>query len=321
MQQYILRRIGLALLALSLLTFFILRTERSEGYYSDEMLIQACPESHGACPRFEDPSLTVQYTRYMKYTLQGQFDKAWYFGRNSRGGWDTNYGNAALDRLRDSVRLITLALALSAISGITIGAFASIAFRGNESHRWTNFLFSVGLSMPTFWLGLLLLGIFTFALGWLPTGKGDGLSDMILPAITLAWLPAALLASITRSAFSSTFESDYVKLARIRGLSKWNMFWMHCLRNVVVPSLTSFGLIGGAFVTSLILTEAIFQFPGMGLLLLQTIDGGSYHPVLGSIILILAGSFILLHLLFDLFRAFLDPRIRYTDLTHIQYQV
>ena len=136
---------------------------------------------------------------------------------------------------------------------------------------------------------------------------------MILPAITLGLLPAAVIAKLTRSAMVSALESDYVKLARIKGVTEWKIIWKHCLRNVAVSPLLSFGLIGGSFMTALVLTEAIFQWPGAGLLTLQTIGVGDYHPMLSGVVLVLAGGFISCHLIYDVVRAFLDPRIRFSD--------
>ena len=136
---------------------------------------------------------------------------------------------------------------------------------------------------------------------------------MILPAITLAWLPAVVLMKLTRNAMRSSLDSNYVKLARIKGLTEWKIIWKHCLRNVAVSPLLSFGLIGGAFMTSLILTEAIFQWPGAGLLMIQTIGALDYHPMLSGVVLCLAGGFILLHLFVDVLRAYLDPRFRCSE--------
>ena len=141
---------------------------------------------------------------------------------------------------------------------------------------------------------------------------------MILPAIILAWLPAAVLAKLTRSAMLSALESDYVKLARSKGLTEWKIIWKHCLRNVAVSPLISFGLIGGSFMTALVLTEAIFQWPGAALLALQSISPLGYNSMLSGVVLCLAGGFILCHLIVDVVRAFLDPRIRYSEGTSLK---
>ena len=320
MQQFLFRRVSLALLALfalSILTFLLLRTERSTAYDTYVAPIYACP---GACPSYEDPPLPIQYARYVKYTFQGDWYKAWNFGRNLRGGWYHGYANVVLERFHATLRLAALALAMSLALGIALGTLAAI-HKDSPFDRWAKVVVSFGQSMPIFWLGAMLLGAFSIQLGWLPTGIGGGFSYMILPAITLAWLPAVVSMKLSRTAMLSALESDYVKLARIKGLAEWKIIWKHCLRNVAVSPLLSFILIGGAFMTSLVLTEAVFAWPGAGLLMLQSMSGHGFHPVFSSVVLLFGGGFILCHLAVDVVRAFLDPRIRYAENTYLNHQV
>ena len=302
----------LALFALSILTFLLLRTERSTAHDNYVAPIYACP---GACYSYEDPPLALQYARYVKYTFQGDWDKAWGLGRNLSGGWNYGYGNVVLERLPTTLRLASFALAVSAVLGITLGLLAAI-HKGSAFDRSARMMISFGQSMPIFWLGGMLLGTFSIQLAWLPTGSQEGFADMILPAITLAWLPAVVLMKLSRSAMLSALESDYVKLARIKGLSECKIIWKHCLRNVSVSPLLSFTLIGGAFMTSLVLTEAVFAWPGAGLLVVDAIRTRD-HVALHGVVLFLGGGFILCHLAVDILRAFLDPRIRYSETTAI----
>ena len=316
MQQFLFRRVSLALLALfalSILTFSLLHTERSKALLSHANIIEACP---GACYVPEDPPLHLQYAHYMKYTFQGDWDKAWRLGSSFREYWDEGFGNAALKRIPATLQLVSLSLLLSTVLGIALGVFSAIN-RHSPLFRWTDVVVSFGQSMPIFWLGVMLLGAFSIQFNWFPVGSGEGFAHMILPAITLAWLPAMLLAKLIRAAMSSVLESNYVNLARIKGLSEWKVIWKHCLRNVAVSPIISFSLIGGAFMTSLILTEAIFNWPGAGISTLQSIGANGYHPTLSGLVLFLGGGFILCHLGFDLLRAFLDPRIRFSATTSL----
>ena len=320
MQHFLFRRISLALLALfalSILTFLLLRTERSTAYDTYVAPIYACP---GACPSYEDPPLPIQYAHYVKYTFQGDWDKAWGLGSNLSGGIGYGDGDIVLERLPATLRLASLALALSLALGIALGTLAAI-HKDSVFDRWTKVVVSFGQSIPIFWLGVMLLGAFSIQLGWLPTGIGGGFSHMILPAITLALLPTVVLAKLTRTAMRSSLDSNYVKLARIKGLTEWKIIWKHCLRNVAASPILSFTLIGGAFMTSLVLTEAVFQRPGAGLLMLQSISAQGYHPMLSALVLFLGGGFILCHLTVDVLRAFLDPRIRYSESTSLNHQV
>ncbi len=298
MQQYLFRRVGfafLALFALSILTFALVRPERYDVRY-----VWGEPGSR----MVEERQLVVQYARYMNDLFQGNWDKAWGLERGS--------GNIVLERLPTTLRLASLALAVSAVLGISLGVLAAIN-KGTPFDRWANMVVSFGQSMPIFWLGVALIGVAAYLPGKLPVTSGGGFTHLILPAITLAWLPAVVLAKHTRSAMLTALESDYVKLARIKGLTEWKIIWKHCLRNVAVSPLMSFGLIGGSFMTALVLTEAIFQWPGAALLAVQSISALDYHPMLSGVVLVLAGGFILCHLIVDILRAFLDPRIRYSE--------
>ena len=306
MQQYLFRRVGLAflaLIALSILTFALVRPEHYEVHinYNWDWV------------NYERPSLVVQYARYTNDLFQGNWDKAWGLERGSE--------NIVLERLPTTLRLAFLALAVSAVLGITLGVLAAVN-KGSPFDRLANMAISFGQAMPIFWLGIIVVGVFR-----LPSRKatrhigGGGFTHMILPAITLAWLPAAVLAKHTRSAMLSALESDYVKLARIKGLTEWKIIWKHCLRNVAVSPLMSFGLIGGSFMTALVLTEAIFQWPGAALLALQPISPVEYNSMLSGVVLCLAGGFILCHLMVDILRAFLDPRIRYSEGASLKYEM
>ena len=252
----------------------------------------------------EERQLVVQYARYMNDLFQGNWEKAWGLERGS--------GNIVLERLPTTFRLGRTCTGGECRLGITLGFLAAIN-KGTPFDRWANMVVSFGQSMPIFWLGVTLVGVAAYLPGKLPVTSGGGFTDLILPAITLAWLPAAVLAKHTRSAMLSALESDYVKLARIKGLTEWKILWKHCLRNVAVSPLISFGLIVGSFMTALVLTEAIFQWPGSALLAFQSISPVGYNSMLSGVVLCLAGGFILCHLIVDILRAFLDPRIRYSD--------
>ena len=316
MQQFLFRRVGLTLLALfalSMMTFLLVRTEHYEVH------IIYGP----GWPYDEEPSLMVQYARYMSDLVQGNWDEAWGLSQRTWNNyWSSEYkwrgsydpGNIVLERLPATLGLVSLALALSAVVGMTLGVLTAVN-KGSPFDRWTNLVISFGRSIPIFWFGTILIWIFVIPLGWFPVpgGVGAGFYYMVLPAITLAVLPTAVIANLVRSAMVTALESEYVKMARVKGVAEWRIIGKHCLRNVAVSPLLSFGLIGGSFMTALVLTEAVFQWPGAGLLILQAIDDSDYHPMLSGVVLVLAGGFILCHLIYDVVRAFLDPRIRYSE--------
>ena len=319
MQKFLLRRVGLALLALfalSILTFSLVRTGHYQGQYS---------YSYSDYYWYsEKPSLALQYGRYVNDLFGDNLEMAWGLENGWRlndgwnYGWEANSGNIVLERLADTLKLASLALAISAILGISLGV-ATAMNRDSPFDRWASTAISLGRSLPVFWLGVIVVGVAAYLPGGLPVSYGAGLKYLILPAITLALLPAAVIAKLVRSAMMTALESDYVKLARMKGLMEWKIIWKHCLRNVAVSPMLSFGLIGGSFMTALVLTEATFDWPGAGHLVLQTIHGNGYHPVLSGVVLVLAGGFILCHLIYDVLRAFLDPRIRYSEGTSFRH--
>ena len=289
MQQFLVQRVGLALFALiglSILTFVLVRPHYW-GYY-------------------EEPPVVVQYGSYVNDLLRGNWDRP--FGV----AWDARTSNEILERLTATIRLGSIALATSAVLGTSLGLLAAI-YRGSFFDRWAGRVFSLVQATPVFWVAITLVGVTAYLPVRFPVGSGDGFTHLILPAVTLALLPAAIIAKLVRSAMTKALESEYVKLARIKGVTEWKIIWKHCLRNVVVSPLISFGLIGGSFMTALVLTEAAFQWPGAGLLMLRSISPSGYDLMLSGVVLVLAGGFILCHLIYDLVRALLDPRIRYGE--------
>ena len=289
MQQFLVQRVGLALFALiglSILTFALVRSHYW-GYY-------------------EEPSVVVQYGSYVNDLLRGNWERP--FGV----AWDARSSNEVLERLPATLRLASFALAVGTALGISLGVLAAIN-RGSIFGRWADRVFSLVQATPVFWVAISLVGVAAYLPVRFPVGTGDGFTHLILPAVTLALLPAAVIAKLVRSAMVTALESEYVKLARIKGVAEWKIIWKHCLRNVAVSPLISFGLVGGSFMTALVLTEVAFQWPGAGLLMLRSMSPSGYDLMLSGVVLVLAGGFILCHLIYDVVRAFLDPRIRYSE--------
>ena len=312
MQQFLLRRIGVALLALfalSILTFFLIRLVDPFDYL---------PVFHPADLDFYKlPNPIVHYAGYMMEFLSGD----WGSGYNWRTSWKwgPESGNIAFERLPNTLALASLALGLGAVLGITFGILAAIR-KGTLFDPFSKAIVLIGQSMPIFWFGFIVLWIYAFINGSLPTIDIGDRVPIILPALTLAWLPTTLIARFTRSAMLSALDSDYVKLARIKGLSEWKIIWKHCFRNVAVSPLSSLGLKGGAIMTSLVLTEVVFAWPGVGLMVFEALHALNYY-VLNALVLTLSGGFIIFHLCIDVFRAYLDPRIRFSAGTYRPYEV
>ena len=257
------------------------------------------------------PNPVVHYADYMKDIIRGDWGHTW--------KWGPDIGKVALERFHMTFRLASLAIGVIAVLGVSLGVLAAIN-KGAVFDRWTTVAILLGQSMPVFWLGLILYWVFAVITGSLPSTDDGNLVPTILPAVILALLPTAILVNSTRSAMQSSLGSDYVKLARIKGFHEWKIIWKHCLRNTAISPHISFGLIAGAFLISLVLTEVVFAWPGVGLMAIEAILLRDNYA-LGGLVLFLGGAFILCHLMFDVLRAFLDPRIRYSERTYIQYQV
>jgi ABC-type dipeptide/oligopeptide/nickel transport system permease component len=164
--------------------------------------------------------------------------------------------------------------------------------------------------MPTYWLGLMLIIVFAVHLNWLPAAGSEGPGSLILPSLTLAAFSVALIARMTRASMLEVLGQEYVRTARAKGLGEGLVVARHALRNALVPVLTVVGLQFGALLGGAVLTESVFGWPGMGLLLIDSIFSRDYAMVQG-IVLVFSTLFILTNLVVDLLYVAIDPRIRY----------
>jgi glutathione transport system permease protein len=166
-----------------------------------------------------------------------------------------------------------------------------------------------GLSFPGFWLGLLLIDLFSVHLGWLPTGGYDGWRSLLMPSFTLGVGVAAVLARFTRSAFVDVAGEDFVRTARSKGLTERRVIWRHAARNALIPVVTLTGLEFGTLLGGAIVVETVFAWPGLGRLLVDSISFRDY-PVIQALILLLSAEFVLINLVVDLLYGVLNPAIR-----------
>jgi peptide/nickel transport system permease protein/oligopeptide transport system permease protein len=201
------------------------------------------------------------------------------------------------------------ATVLACLLGIPAGILAAI-----RPYTWMDNLVTVlalfGMSMPAFWLGLMLIVIFSVKLGWLPVGGSGGIKFLILPSITLAALLIASIARNTRSSMMEVLSQDYITTARSKGVRERTVISRHALKNSFIPVITVIGLQFGGLLGGTVLTETVFAWPGLGRLLIASILGRDY-PVIQGGILIFALLFVLTNLIVDLLYVFLDPKVRY----------
>lgn len=208
-----------------------------------------------------------------------------------------------------TLELALSALVLAALMGVAMGVLSAV-----HQNSWIDqavMLFSlIGVSMPIFWSGLLLIHLFSVQLGWLPvTSGGQGVAGLILPAIALALTPAALIARLTRGSLLEILACDYIRTAQAKGLSQRDVLLQHALRNALIPLVTVFGLQLGAMLSGVVVAEIVFTRPGIGTLIITAIKQRDYLIVQGAV-LYLSVLYVLVNLAVDVAYSFIDPRIR-----------
>ena len=167
----------------------------------------------------------------------------------------------------------------------------------------------MGVSLPLFWLGLLLILVFSFQLGWFPPAGQEGLRALVLPSLSLGLISAGVIARLTRASLVEVLVEDYMRTARAKGLPKRIIYLRHALRNAFLPVLTILGLQFGAMLAGAVVTETVFSRPGLGRLVVSAILWKDY-PLVQGIVLFMATTYVLVNLLVDVWAAWLDPRIR-----------
>jgi len=212
------------------------------------------------------------------------------------------------ERLPATLELAAAALAIAAIVALPLGVLAARR-RGGAADGAAMGLALLGMSIPSFWLGPLLILVFSVGLGWTPVSGRDGLSTLILPAVTLGTGMAAVLARMLRGSLLETLAEDYVRTARAKGLSPGTVVWRHALRNAALPVVTVFGMQAGALLAGAVITETVFAWPGIGTLLVESIQRRDF-PVVQGCVLLIAVSYVAVNALTDVVYAWLDPRVR-----------
>jgi peptide/nickel transport system permease protein len=198
---------------------------------------------------------------------------------------------------------------LATIIALPIGILAAVR-RDTWIDTLARWFATLGQATPTFWLGLILILFFSVHLGWLPTSGRGGVENLVLPAITLGWFSAAAIARLTRSSMLEAMQSDFVRFERLSGLPERVVVLKHALRNAAIPIVTYMALQFGVLLSGAVVTETVFAWPGVGLIVVDAINGRDY-PVVQAAVMVTAMLILLLNLLVDLLYSWLDPRIRY----------
>lgn len=214
-------------------------------------------------------------------------------------------------RLPNTLMIVPGCLVLALILAIPLGILAAL-HRGGIIDRISGGIAVLGIATPNFWLGILLIYVFSVQLGWLPSARMGGYQHYILPTVTLGTFLVAGFMRLIRSSMLEVLDSEFVKLARIKGLSETIVVWKHCLRNALIPVLTLWGVFLGNLVTGAIVTETVFAWPGIGRLTYEAVIFRDF-PLLQAVIIMDAVLIVFINLFVDILYAYVDPRIRLTE--------
>jgi peptide/nickel transport system permease protein len=305
MQRYITVRLLQSVLTILVMSIIVFSLARVTGNPLDVLLpLEATPDDYERVAKHWglDKPLYVQYFVFLGKALRGDFGMSWKWQGHSAMG-------LVMERLPATLELAGLALLISVVIALPVGVLAAV-MKDKPFDYAGKIIALLGQSLPSFWLGIVLMWIFAVMLGWLPTSGRGGISHMILPAVCLGWFQVAAMMRLVRSSMLDVLDSEFVKLARVKGLAEWKVVWKHCLRNAAIAPLTYFAITAGVLLTGSVVTESVFAWPGTGLLAVDAVRARDFQ-VVQAIVIVFAAVFIFTNLIVDILYAYLDPRIRY----------
>ena len=307
MGKFMLTRLGQSIITIWAVTIVIFAVPRLTGNAADALLpIEATGEQRELMIKHLglDKPLYRQYLLYMKGLFSADF------GRSFRN--KVKIRPLLIERLINSVKLGTAAIVVSIGLAIPLGTLAALN-RGTVLDRSIMMIPILGQSVPSFWAGILLILMFSVWLGWLPAQSHDvgDWKSYLMPAISLGWIISAGVTRLVRSSMLEVLGSEYVKLARAKGVSEWYVVFKHALRNALIPVITFLGLTYGLILGAAIATETVFSWPGLGRLAYEAVVFRDF-PLLQATTVFWAGLIITINLAVDLAYGMMDPRIRVT---------
>ena len=305
MQRYIVLRLLQALMVLVVVSVVAFALGHAGGNPLDAIL----PDDADATVRADleelwgiNEPLHIQYFTYVWNAVRGDFGNSFKYPRFT-------VAELIKNRFLATIQLAGAGILVAVAIGLPIGVLTA-TYR-DTVFDWTGKVVALlGQSLPVFWLGIILMWIFAVQLDWFPTSGKGGLRHLILPAVAIGWFQVAAMLRLVRSSMLDVLDSEYVKLARIKGLPERKIIWKHCLRNASIAPLTYFAITLGSLMVGSVSIETVFQWPGLGFLLFNAARSSDY-ALLQGIMLTFTTIYIVANLLVDIAYAYLDPRIRY----------
>ncbi len=251
---------------------------------------------------FNDP-LYVQYLHFAWQAVRGKFGNSLYYKVPAM--------ELILERLPASLELAVAAMLFALVVAVPVGIVSAVR-RGSLLDMGSMLGALFGLSMPHFWLGIMMILLFSVELGWLPTSGRGSLAQLVMPSIALGLSLTAMFARLTRSVMLEVLSLDYIRTARSKGLKEWIVISKHALKNALIPIVTVAGMQFGFLLGGTVIIETVFAWPGVGRLVIQAIFNRDY-PLVQSIVLVLALIFVAVNFLVDMLYMYLDPQISYFE--------
>jgi peptide/nickel transport system permease protein len=248
-----------------------------------------------------DRPIVVQYFVWIGKAVQGDLGKSLWEKRPVT--------DSIKKRIPATLQLGGAAWVFAIGLGVPLGVLSAVK-RGSVWDYLGRFTATFGQALPPFWLGIMLILFFAVQLQWLPIGRRGGLDHLILPAITLGWLAAAGILRLVRSAMLEVLDSEYIKLARAKGVPRWKVVWKHAFKNAMLVPLTYAVLILSGFLTGTVVTETVFSWPGLGRLAVTAINANDF-PLMAGTVLVGTLLFVSANFLLDVTYALIDPRIKF----------
>ena len=311
MRRFIVRRFFFGILTIIAATAVVFSLSRAAG---DPLLLYAKPGGYGFTPEQEaalraklglDKHVVLQYFIWLGQVVQGDLGKTILD--------EKPVTRVVTQKLPATLQLAVIAWIGATFLGVPLGVLSAVK-RGSVWDYVGRGFALFGQALPQFWIALVLIMVFAVRLGWFPAGtRGEGMWDWkyaVMPSISLGWFALAIYMRLTRSAMLEVLDSEYVKLARIKGVSNMRVLWKHAFRNALLQPLTASALLMSGFIQGSVLVENVFAWPGMGRMAIKAVQDNDF-PVLLGVVLFFTVLYVLMNFLTDLLYAFIDPRIRY----------
>ena len=307
MERYIVRRLIQTVIVLVIISMMVFMMSRLTGNPVTLLLTEYSTEEDKVRLTKQlglDKPLPQQYAIFLIDAIRGDL------GRSIRGDRSPAL-KLILERLPSSLELAVVSIVITLVFGLPLGVISALK-KGSLTDASARVMALLGQSAPVFWIAIVAMYVFSVQLNLLPSSGYGRLQHYVLPAFSMGLFQVAAVTRLTRSGMLEALGSEYIKLARIKGLGEQTVIWKHALRNSLIPILTFMSTIFGRAITGAVIVETIFAWPGVGRLAFQAVMERDY-PVVQAVVLFMAFMFLFVNLVVDVLYAYIDPRIRYTD--------